>query len=136
MNTKMGFAAMMIVLVIMSACNKYPEGPGLSIRSRAGRVANEWKMEKVMMNGVDVTSSFTNISYTETYDKDGNYSYASTVGSGSGKWAFQNNDTEIKRNGVSGQSTVDMTILRLKQKSFWYKFTDGGDTFEFHLIPN
>jgi len=72
----------------------------------------------------------------ETYDKDGNYSYASTKGSGAGKWAFQNDDLEIKRSGVSGQSSYDMVILLLKEKTFWYKIVDGSDTYEFHFVEN
>ena len=108
----------------------------LSFRSRAARVANEWKMEKVLQNGSDVTSLYTGINYVETYDKDGNYSYSSTMGSGSGKWDFQSKDTQIKRSGVSGQPSITMTILRLKQRSFWYSFMDGNVHYEFHLIPN
>lgn len=83
-----------------------------------------------------MTTAYTSLSYTETYDKEGVYSYNSTLGGGSGKWAFESNDAIIKRNGVSGQSTADLNILRLKEKSFWYTIQDGKDLYEFHLIPN
>ncbi len=134
MKTKL-IAFALTVVSLLTACKKYPEGPALSLRSRAARVANTWKMEKVLFNNIDVTSAYTNISYIETYDKNGGYSYASNIGSGNGKWAFENKDTQIKRNGVSGQSSADMTILKLKEKSFWYKYDDGNDVMEFHLIP-
>lgn len=133
------FFALAITLVLtttLNSCKKYSNGPWISLETRTARVANVWKMESVTLNGSDVTSTYTNLKYTETYDKDGNYSYSTTLGGGSGKWAFQNSDTEIKRNGVSGQSSIDLTILRLKEKSFWYKFVDGKDSYEFHLIPN
>ena len=136
MKTKNILTLGLIIISVMTACKKYPDGPLLSLKSRTARVANVWKMEQVMLNGSIVTSNYTNINYTETYDKSGNYSYNSSIGSGSGKWTFANKDTQIKRNGVSGQSSEDLTILRLKEKSFWYKFTDGNDTYEFHLIPN
>jgi hypothetical protein len=126
----------LIIISLMAACKKYPNGPLISLESRTARVANVWKMGQVMLNGSDVTSTYTNINYTETYDKSGNYSYTSSIASGSGKWTFENKDTQIKRSGVSGQSSEDLTILRLKEKSFWYKFTNGSDTYEFHLIPN
>ena len=127
--------AISLVLFTFSSCKKYPNGPSISLRSRAERVANNWKMEKVTINGTDFTSAYTGINYSETYDKSGNYSYSSSTGSGSGKWEFQNSDKEIKRSGVKSQSTVTMIILRLKEKSFWYSFTDSGDNYEFHLIP-
>lgn len=136
MKTKNILFGILVIASSLTSCKKYPDGPTISLRSRTERVANTWKMEQVMLNGSDVTSTFTNINYTETYDKSGNYSYSSTVGSGSGKWSFENKDTQIKRQGVSGQSTLDLTILRLKEKSFWYKYADGNDNYEFHLVTN
>jgi hypothetical protein len=136
MKTKNILFGIIVIASSLTSCKKYPDGPSISFRSRIERVANTWKMEQVMLNGSDVTSNFTNINYTETYDKSENYSYSSTVGSGSGKWSFENNDMQIKRQGVSGQSTLDLTILRLKENSFWYKYTDGNDSYEFHLVPN
>ncbi|HEX7414887.1 MAG TPA: hypothetical protein VF411_12660 [Bacteroidia bacterium] len=136
MKTKNILAGLLIILSLLTACKKYPDGPWISLESRAARVANVWKMEQVTLNGLDVTSTYKNINYIETYDKIGNYSYSSTVGSGSGKWAFENRDTQIKRSGVSGQPSEDLTILRLEEKSFWYKFIDGKDSYEFHLMPN
>ena len=121
----------------LAACKKYPDGPSVSIRTRTERVSHTtWKMEKVLENGSDVTSFYTGINYLETYAKDGTFTYSSTGGSGTGKWAFENKDTQIKRNGVNGQSSDDITILELKQTALWYKFTDGNDTYEFHLVPN
>ncbi len=136
MKRKNILTGVLILIALITACKKYPDGPWISLETRTARVANVWKMEQVTLNGSDVTSTYKNINYTETYDKSGNYSYNSSVGNGSGKWAFENKDTQIKRNGVSGQSSEDLTILRLKEKSFWYKFTDGKDSYEFHLIPN
>ena len=124
-----------VFVLFLTSCKKYPDGPAISLRSRAERVSNAWKVESVTLNGNDITSSFTSINYTENYDKDGNYSYSSSIGNGSGKWAFENNDEQIKRSGVSGQSSISMTILRLKENSFWYEFKDGSDNFHFHLIP-
>ena len=136
MKTKNILFGILVIASSLTSCKKYPDGPSISFRSRIERVANTWKMEQVMLNGSDVTSNFTNTNYTETYDKSENYSYSSTEESGSGKWSFENNDMQIKRQGVSGQPTLDLTILRLKENSFWYKYTDGNDNYEFHLVPN
>ncbi len=86
------------------------------------------------MNGQDVTNLFSSINYTETYDKEGNYSFASAVDNRSGKWEFQNNDLEIRRSSVSGQSSMDLIILKLKSNEFWYRVIDGSDEYEFHLV--
>ncbi|HET6990936.1 MAG TPA: hypothetical protein VFJ43_06405 [Bacteroidia bacterium] len=131
---KFFFVAILLTAVILPGCKKYPDGPSLSLRSRAARVANVWKVESATENGSDITSLLSG--YTETYVKNGDYSFVFGSVNGSGKWAFQNNDAEIKVNGVSNQSSRTLTILRLKEKEFWYKFTDNGDTYEYHLIPN
>lgn len=127
---------LIVCLLICSCKKKYPDGPFISFYSREARVANTWKMQQVIHNGMDVTKKYVDIDYTETYDMKGNYSYNSTTITGKGKWEFMNDDTLIKRSGVSGQSTQELVILRLKQKSFWYKYVEGNDNYEFHLTPD
>lgn len=129
---------LLAVLVIpFASCKKYEEGPGLSLRSRTARVANTWKVEYYSINGNDQTSAFNTLTpnYREVYDKDGNYSFSFDGNSGSGRWEFQNNDLEIKRSGVSSQSSETLFILKLKEKEFWYQLKDGSDTQEVHLVP-
>ncbi len=134
-NTIILLAAVAVLPFV--SCKKYEEGPALSLRSKAARVANTWKIESYTVNGTDQTANIQALlpNYTETYDKDGNYSFAYTGNSGSGRWEFQNNDLEIKRNGVSNQSSETLIILKLKEKEFWYQIKDGSDTEEVHLVP-
>lgn len=120
-------------VVVLSSCKKYEEGPMLSLRSKSARVANTWKVEHATYNGADITSLYAD--YRETYTKDGVYSYVHGNDAGSGKWEFQNDKEEIKRSGVSGQSTETLFILKLKEKEFWYYVMDGNDRTEVHLIP-
>lgn len=136
MTTKNIFFIILIIGASLSGCKKYEEGPALSLRSKTARVANTWKVESYAINGVGVTSSLTSINYTETYDKDGSYSYNSSSGGGSGKWEFQSDKEQIKRSGVSGQPTQTLFILRLKEREFWYYFLDGNDRHEVHLEEN
>ena len=136
MTTKNIFSIILIIGASLTGCKKYEEGPALSLRSKTARVANTWKVESFTINGVDNTSSLTSINYTETFDKDGNYSYNSSAGTGSGKWEFQSDNEQIKRSGVSGQSTETLYILRLKEREFWYYYLDGNDRYEIHLEEN
>lgn len=136
MKIKIIYTCIVIVTASIIGCKKYEEGPILSLRSKTARVANTWKVESFTMNGSDFTSTFTSINYTETYDKDGNYSYNSSAGSGSGKWVFESDKEQIKRSGVSGQSSATLYILRLKEREFWYYYMNGNDRHEFHLKEN
>jgi len=136
MITKNIFFSILIIGASLMGCKKYPEGPALSLRSKTARVANTWKVESYTINGVDNTSALKSINYTETYDKDGNYSYNSSLGTGSGKWEFQSSKEQIKRSGASGQSTETLFILRLKEREFWYYYLNGNDRHEVHLAEN
>lgn len=114
------------------SCNKYQDGPSVSFRSRTQRVANTWKVDNYKVNGNDFTSLVQG--YTETFSKDGNYSYSWGIINGTGKWAFQNSDSEIKINGTDNQSSETLVILKLEEKQFWYYYMDGSDKKEFHMV--
>lgn len=119
-------------VVFTEGCKKYPEGPTLSVRSRAERVANTWKVDNYKMNGNDLTSLVS--SYNETFTKKGAYSYIWSLFSGSGTWVFQNKDAEIKITGNDAQSTRTLYILKLEEESFWYYTMDGNDKHEYHMV--
>jgi hypothetical protein len=124
------FAALMIFG--FQSCQKYPDGPLISLNSRTERVANKWKIDNYKLNGSDLTSLYSN--YSETFTSEGDYSYQWGIISGTGKWAFQNKDAEIKINGIDNQSSQTLFIQKLEEKVFWYYYMDGNDKKEFHLI--
>src|ERR1051326_7324165 len=118
------------VMILTESCRKYPDGPMISFRSRTERVANTWKVDNYKVNGSDYTSLMSG--YTETYSKDGNYSFAWGNLSGTGKWTFQNSDAEIKINGINNVPSQTLVIMKLEEKQFWYYYMDGNDKKEFH----
>ena len=95
----------------IQSCKKYPDGPVISFRSRTERVAHTWKVDNYKKNGTDYTSLMTG--YTETYTKDGNYSYSWGSISGTGTWAFQNHDADIQLTGISNQGTYTLVLVLL-----------------------
>ena len=139
MKTKNKMSVFIILLAglmmpTIQSCKKYPDGPTISLRSRTERVANTWKVDNYKINDHDYTSFISG--YTETYSKEGAYSYSWGSLHGSGTWGFQNNDKEIRLNGTDSQSSHTLIILKLEEKSLWYYYMDGNDKNELHLIPN
>jgi hypothetical protein len=57
-------------LFSIQSCNKYDDGPLVSIRSRTERVSNTWKVENYKVNNDDLTSLVTD--YRETFTKENN----------------------------------------------------------------
>jgi hypothetical protein len=136
MKNKMKLTAIIIISGLMlfgiQSCKKYEDGPMFSLSSRTQRVANKWKVDNYKVNGTDYTSLVSD--YTETYTKAGAYSYQWGILSGTGTWAFQNNDAEILITGIDNQSTVTLVIQKLEEKQFWYYIMDGSDKKEYHMI--
>jgi hypothetical protein len=137
MKTKNKITGLFLLLAAFAiptiqSCKKYPEGPALSLRTREERVANTWKVENYKINTTDYTSLTSD--YQETFSKDGQYSYVSGNLTGSGTWAFQNDQKEIRVTGVNAQPSETLVILKLKEKEFWYYYMDGNDKHEYHLL--
>jgi hypothetical protein len=103
-----------LLVPTIQSCKKYPDGPLISFRSRTERVANTWKIDNYQKNGNDYTSLMAG--YTETYSKDGNYSYSWGSLAGTGNWHFQNDDNQIKLTGITNQGTYNLVILKLEEK--------------------
>lgn len=121
-----------LIIPTFQSCQKYSDGPVISLRTRTERVANTWKVDNYKKNGTDYTSLVTN--YSETFTKSGDYSFSWGIISGTGKWEFQNSDKQIKLNGIDNQSSQTLNILKLEEKEFWYYYMDGNDKKEFHMI--
>ncbi|MBI3502218.1 MAG: hypothetical protein HY063_10525 [Bacteroidetes bacterium] len=60
MKTKISLLlAMAIVAITFNECKKYPDGPGLSLRSKTARMTDNWKISSYKINGVDELAPYT-----------------------------------------------------------------------------
>ena len=121
-----------LMLVGFQSCSQYPENTEITLVSRIDRVSKIWQVDNYRVNGTDFTSLMS--AYTETFTKQGTYSYQWAILGGTATWAFQNNNAEIKITGTSNVSTKTLVILKLENKAFWYYYIDGTDRKELHLI--
>jgi len=134
-NTKSLFAIVVLavlMLVGVQSCSQYPDNNGITLVSKVDRVSKTWKVDNYKINGVDYTSLVT--AYTETYTKQGTYSYQWAILGGSGTWEFQNKDAEIRITGDSNLTSRTIFILKLEDTEFWYYYMDGADKKEFHFV--
>jgi hypothetical protein len=120
------------MLIGFQSCSQYPDNNGITLVSKTDRVSKTWKVENYKENGVDYTSLVA--AYTETYTKEGAFSYQWAILGGTGTWAFQNNDAEIKITGISNQTDRTLFILKLEETQFWYYYMEGTTKKEFHFI--
>jgi hypothetical protein len=126
-------AVALIAAASIVACKKYEEGPSMSLRSKKGRVAGTWTVEKATSNGTDMTSFYSG--FEMTFEKDGTYSSKFGSNTTTGTWEFIDSKEAIKMTYTSGNQSVSDTthLTRLTNKEMWSKETDGSDVFEMHL---
>ena len=116
----------------LQSCSQYPDNDGITFVTKIDRISKTWKIDNYKVNGTDYTSLVT--SYTETYTKEGAYSFQWAILGGSGTWVFQNKDAEIRITGDSNLTSRTIFILKLEDTEFWYYYMDGADKKEFHFI--
>jgi len=123
---------------VLGSCNKYEEGPALSLRTKKARLAGVWKIEKFVDS--DGTTSYPEgddngtIEYTKDNEVKAAFTLFGVQAVISGEWEFIN-DKEWLRVilDYNGEKEVeDSKILRLKNDELWLEDTDGDQT---HFIP-
>lgn len=124
-----------LTLVFGSTSCKYEEGPGISLRTKKARVAGEWIVEKTIDEDGTETTVAESDSPVFTYEKDGTgkYSYTytfagtTTTTNETFKWEFTDSKKKFKTTDEDGDSYTE-EIIRLTNKEFWLKDTDGYQT--------
>lgn len=121
----------LIAGVSFTGCNKYEDGPTISLLPKKMRLVNEWETEKVFYNGVEQAASASWENETVEFKSNGDYVYTSTSGSSSssitGSWEFDNNKEEllITTTIIGLTNSSKSKILRLKSNELWLEYTDA-----------
>ena len=138
-----------LVVFFTTGCEKYEEG-GLVSKAEKRLTENKWKLDKYFRNGNGETSQLLISNFIETFSEGGTLtrSYTDKHGdpfSETGVWQFDNDKQQINLTGVGSVELTDQTstvsssdynILKLKNDELWYYYENGGDSHEFHFVPN
>lgn len=132
------FTIMMAVIIAsatITSCKKYEDGPSFSLRSKAGRIDNEWQIDMVKVNGQDVTT-FMKASMPDflmTIKKAGTYEILADGDREIGTWSFDDKKEKITLTENASKDVTVWTITRLSNDEFWFIYEDGSDKEEWHL---
>ena len=117
---KKTFIIIVLVLGIFS-CKKYPDGPTFSILTKKSRLCNDWKLSEFKKN--DVAKDLSGQSIELTIKKDNSFVATYVVGNitrtQNGKWEFINNKNKVKftaesTNVGSTETGVEYEIRELR----------------------
>jgi hypothetical protein len=139
MKSKFIIFTLFASLVFLGSCNKYSEGPMLSLRSKKERIANRWVIQKAFREGNDVTNEYS--IYTLDLSKEGNADLIATYlifgaqyqFNTDGKWEFQGEKVFLDLDFNDDDADNRYKILKLKEDELWLQEVGGGD--ELHLQP-
>ncbi len=133
-----------VLLVLISgtllfSCKKYDDGPLFSLASKKARIANDWRVEKAIDNGNEVTGSFDKYEISlrkdETASLTAHYTFLGILYeyNTQGTWSLEDDKEKIKVDYENDQADASYFILRLKEKELWVR--QEGTNLELHLSP-
>ncbi|MDD5570277.1 MAG: hypothetical protein PHD97_03880 [Bacteroidales bacterium] len=140
-NLKVLTILFLATLVSFTGCKKYDEGPLISPFSKKMRLTNKWCIDKVIENGVDVTSAWVTAysdSYSIEFKKDNSTTetWANNAMT-TGTWQFISKKEKLAISSVNATShaTKDYTIKRLTNNELWLIDESEADRPEVHYKP-
>jgi hypothetical protein len=131
----------MAALFIISSCGKYEEGPGVSLLSKKARITGVWKLDKMIVNGVEQTIEEEMKNATTELMKDGTgkitVTFMGMTLNFDMEWEFNDDKTKLKTRMKDfldpevWEEWVESEILRLTNKELWLKDveTEDGETY-------
>jgi hypothetical protein len=134
----------LLAILVFQACNKYEEGPFISLRSAEKRIAGDYQVEKYLINGQLISLDELGITeYRMVYNADGTGTSYITINSGTQetnfKWELDEKKLRI-RESFKGQNdewsawSDYKTILKLTDTEFWIKDGNELESQEFHFV--
>jgi hypothetical protein len=122
-NNKLFAFIIPLVLVILTSCGKYEEGPEFTLLTKKQRLIGDWVLEEAMVDGQALNVE-DYADYTLTFERDGTAKITYGALFQKGTWEFVDDKKKLRTIDLSGQMT-EPTIIRLTNKELWLKDADG-----------
>lgn len=133
----------LLLATTLGACKKYEEGPYVSFLPREERISNIWQIEKVSLNGEDITDDYKDNFPELVYEFNENgtarrsFKVLGVTINQTGEWRLQSDDEELNINlsDPIAEYNYIWIIKKLTQKELWVRYINGADSYEFQLVP-
>jgi len=121
-------AASLVVLLNLSSCKKYEDGPSFSLKSKNGRLTGEWTVDEIDKEK-QVGSTLT-LEFEKNGDFSYKYSYTDSYGNSSysydGEWDWEDGKKSVEVT-IAGQPKTEWEILKLTNKELWFEDDYGSE---------
>jgi hypothetical protein len=144
MKLKVFLFSLFALSIFIISCNKYEEGPMISLKSAEKRIAGDYTVDKYLINGVEINLTDQGITeYRVVYNSDGTGKTYITVNDSpletDFEWELDEKNENIRERSLglndewSAWSDYKQ-ILRLTNDEFWITDGDTEESTEFHFI--
>jgi len=126
--------------IIFSGCNKYEDGPAISLLSAEKRIDGTYTLDKYYINDQELTLTDINISeYKVTYNKDGSGTRTINGLKSDIQWEFDDKKENIreKEQGLTGEWSSwgnYRKLLKLTKDEIWILDESDLESSEFHFL--
>lgn len=127
---------------LVVSCNKYEDGPSLSLRSAKNRITNSWHRSEATENGTTIMK--TNKIVDVDFNEDGTYYRIEKTQTGStqvstsyfGSWELNNDKTEVFIIYDDEETTLLFELLELRKDRLKIRFVENGKTYIETFVEN
>lgn len=117
----------------VTSCNKYEDGPKISLLTKKARLCGDWALEAYLVNDVDQTANYQTAmgaNYEWDIEKDGTYKILGNF-TDNGTWELGEDKDDVRFLSSTANSTeISYRILRLKSKELWLRHTASNGSTE------
>ena len=146
-NKKTALASSLAVMVGMSGCSKYEDGPALSFLTKKQRLSGDWDVTKLRLGGNDIITN--NNSIEMEFDDDGDFTMRTTssytnyygqistdVDTRTGEWEFSSDkeEIEIEFDNYSSYYDWEIEITKLTNKELEGELEIQGYEYDFEAV--
>lgn len=146
-NKKTALASSLAVIVGMSGCSKYEDGPALSLLTKKQRLTGDWDVTKLREpNGTDLITN--NNSIEMEFDDDGDFTMRTTTSTNyygqistnvitrTGEWDFSSDkeEIEIEFDNLGSYYDWEIEITKLTNKELEGDLDVQGYEYDFEAV--
>lgn len=127
------------IVISVTGCYDYEYGPNVSLRTKKGRLTNEWELKNIVKNNTDTIAIPypVEISFEKDYSVESEVIYKDVNNQDSivvqtGDWTFDNGGESliiIYTDSLNQKSAELYTILKLTKEEFWISETVATDEY-------
>lgn len=126
------FFIFIFLLVIVSSCGKYEEGPYISFQTKEKRLINTWEVSEILKNG-EIHEFSGKIVYV--FGEDGTGSCNFLAADSYLEWKFDENKEQILIRRSTNGEYQSYKILRLTKDEFWFQYNQGEYLITYKCLP-